>query len=333
MLKKTIAFTIIALLLANTSVVYAGYAFVLSDDELDQVYAKGLNFDISQSFLGSRSETAGNMGNGRGVLSPIQPRSPVQSNNSANVQISPVQPGNPNSPESPNNPLGAQNPVAPVETLLPNSPLGAVGPVSPVDPSAPISPIDPAGSITPISPINPAGPVLPVGPDAPPVSPVGPVGPSAPVNVLMTPNSPEGTVTPIGPLALADKPNGPVAPVNPSAPSSPSAPAAPAQPAVILDVIGNGNGKIYSASATPGRAAANSEMGSYSFAPAASTGTNVVDISGAAQQQFGGIVNVNAAGSIVPVQINLTVLINSTVQNLESVNTLNMSNYTALQVQ
>ena len=52
---------------------------------------------------------------------------------------------------------------------------------------------------------------------------------------------------------------------------------------------------------------------------------NSVDVSETAQQNLNALINVNAAGSIVPVQLNLVVLNNSTVGEIVTNNVLNLN--------
>lgn len=61
-------------------------------------------------------------------------------------------------------------------------------------------------------------------------------------------------------------------------------------------------------------------------------GANIVVIDDLAQQHLASFVNVNAAGSIVPVLLNITININSTVDNLSNVNTVDLSNYYRFQI-
>ena len=64
-----------------------------------------------------------------------------------------------------------------------------------------------------------------------------------------------------------------------------------------------------------------------------SSGTNNLNVSETAQQNLEALVNVNAAGSVVPIQLNLTVLINSSVENLNASNTMDLSSYSTFQLQ
>ena len=56
-------------------------------------------------------------------------------------------------------------------------------------------------------------------------------------------------------------------------------------------------------------------------------GLNVVNVRDSSQTFLSALVNVNSAGSVVPVQINLTIIMNSQVQNLTNNNALELSNF------
>lgn len=60
---------------------------------------------------------------------------------------------------------------------------------------------------------------------------------------------------------------------------------------------------------------------------AAYVGSNVVIVDDFAQQYLSALVNVNAAGSVVPVLINITININSNVENLSNLNSIDLRNY------
>lgn len=61
--------------------------------------------------------------------------------------------------------------------------------------------------------------------------------------------------------------------------------------------------------------------------PAGNGSYNVVIVDDLAQQNLSSMVNVNAAGSVVPVLINITININSTVESISNQNSLDLSNY------
>ena len=97
-------------------------------------------------------------------------------------------------------------------------------------------------------------------------------------------------------------------------------------PAMILDAVIAGDSKIGYSYTTSG-----------SFDPAytdvlkalaAGQGSvNSVQVEDAAQQGLHSLINVNAAGSVVPIQLNLTIITNSTVGNITNSNSLNLNNY------
>lgn len=63
------------------------------------------------------------------------------------------------------------------------------------------------------------------------------------------------------------------------------------------------------------------------IAPTGSNTTNSVVVSDLSQQNLSALVNVNAAGSVVPVLLNITININSTVGSVQNNNNLNLQNY------
>ena len=75
-----------------------------------------------------------------------------------------------------------------------------------------------------------------------------------------------------------------------------------------------------------------------SFVPAnmlpltANNGSNIVNVSDYSQQYLSSLVNVNAAGSIVPVMLNITVNINSNIGTISNNNTLDLRNYYRFQL-
>ena len=72
--------------------------------------------------------------------------------------------------------------------------------------------------------------------------------------------------------------------------------------------------------------------GVYSVSPNGTTGNNIVVVDALAQQNLSAFVNVNAAGSIVPVLLNITININSTVGNISNANNLDLQNYYRFQI-
>jgi len=94
----------------------------------------------------------------------------------------------------------------------------------------------------------------------------------------------------------------------------------------VLDVLATGNGNF--------QVAVGGSNGGVQPVPFTASGAalNSLNVSDTAQQNLSAMVNVNAAGSVVPVQINLTVLMNSSVENLSNFNDLNLSNYSVFTV-
>ncbi|MFA5038821.1 MAG: hypothetical protein WC732_03985 [Candidatus Omnitrophota bacterium] len=63
-----------------------------------------------------------------------------------------------------------------------------------------------------------------------------------------------------------------------------------------------------------------------------SPGSNTVVVGDQSQQYLSSLVNVNAAGSVVPVLVNIVVNINSKIENMSSVNNVDLSNYYRFQI-
>lgn len=102
--KLVAAGTLLFYFTAQTCPVFAAQAFILSDEELDEVHASGLNFDIN-NFLGSRSDTASNFSRiNLASLSSQSPNSSVIHTSNSNIQI--IQPPQPSAPK-------ASSPVVP----------------------------------------------------------------------------------------------------------------------------------------------------------------------------------------------------------------------------
>jgi len=163
-----------------------------------------------------------------------------------------------------------------------------------------------------VPPVSPGGVVPPVSPGGvvPPVSPGGVVPPVSPGGVV-PPVSPAGTVSPVGPTS----------------PTSPTAPTPPKTPTMVLDVLASTNGQFEVAVDAPSAGAVN---------PVAFTtgnsAMNQIDISGQAQSNLSAMVNVNAAGSVVPVMLNLTVIMGSNYGQVSNFNGLDLNSYAVFQV-
>lgn len=67
--------------------------------------------------------------------------------------------------------------------------------------------------------------------------------------------------------------------------------------------------------------------------PIGNGGVNIVEVGAFSQQYLSAFVNVNAAGSIVPIILNITININSTVNGLTNSNSLNISNHNFFTIQ
>jgi|GEM_PF-2099001 len=63
------------------------------------------------------------------------------------------------------------------------------------------------------------------------------------------------------------------------------------------------------------------------IAPTGSNTVNSVVVSDLSQQNLSALVNVNAAGSVVPILLNITININSTVGSVQNNNSLDLQNY------
>lgn len=198
------------------------------------------------------------------------------------------------------------------------TPTAPVAPQSPGGVNSPGEPAPPAGDIAlPAQPVNPVSPATPAEPVSP-VDPVGPVAPNNPTPVAQTPTAPSSP----------SAPNAPFEPTAPTAPSAPDAPNAPQGP-LSLDVLaGSDNGKF--SVAVNGNSSSNGRPLFTMTNPGGAL--NSLTVADTAQQSLSALVNVNAAGSIVPIQLNVTVLMNSTIEHLNNNNTLDLSSFTTFQV-
>lgn len=298
------------LVLLQVSPAFAEKAIILSDYELDQVYAGGLNFNFDNGFLGSTSTAAENIS--KGSLADAR-----TINNNAFV----VNPNNPN-----------------VMIKAPTMPTAPTAPDSPTVPSGMLPALDQSG----------AAPDLPSGQgvlDQPVVMEQSLLGSSLEAQTLQSSleGAPAGISAASQPVFMSETaipatPSTPSIASTPSAPSSPSLPSTPSAPysavaptlpsapkAPTVDVIATTGGK-FSVSVD-----ANSGINPVPFS--ASNGYNFLSVSDTAQKNLSAVVNVNAAGSVVPVQVNLTVLMNSTVENISNFNDLKLNHYTTYQVQ
>lgn len=347
MIRKTIALiTISSYVIFSASPGFAGYGIVLTDYELDQVHAGGLNLSFD-GFLGNIGTTLNNSSKGNvpesqsltkgplvlnksnhgiEILQPKSPKEPI----GPIVPSSPKTPISPTVPKGPNNPVVPTNPIQPILPNQPTTPSSVEAPFSPISPDVPDAPVGPASPDLPNIPNVPNVPTAPSSVDAPfaPISPVAPVAPVTP-SFPDAPTAPATVELPSAPVSptlptLPDAPFQPLAPESPVAPVSPTAPVAPQLPVapIVSDAYTSSNGKF--------GVVAFESLGNLKSVGLNSNDVNTLNVSETAQQYLSSINNVNAAGSTVLIQQNLVVLINSTVQNLNNANDLNLGNLIAL---
>jgi hypothetical protein len=305
--KKTSVGVTICMILLQVSPAFAERAIILSDYELDQVYAGGLNFNFDNGFLGSTSTAADNIS--KGSLADAR---------TVNTNAFVVNPNNPN--VTIKAPVVPSAPTAPMLPTVPSSVLPALD-------QSNVIPDLPTGQAILDQSVVMEQSLLGTLPEAPSLqSSVG----SAPAETAAIPQSffvSEPAVPAIPSIpSTSSTPSAPSLPLTPSSPFSvvnPHVPMAPKMPTV--DVIATTGGK-FSVSVD-----ANSGINPVPFT--ASNGYNYLNVSETAQQNLSAVVNVNAAGSVVPVQVNLTVLMNSNVENISNFNDLKLNHYTTYQVQ
>jgi hypothetical protein len=105
------------------------------------------------------------------------------------------------------------------------------------------------------------------------------------------------------------------------------------QPSVVSSTKSTNIGTNTTESVTPSSTPQVSSQAISVQAPAAvNSGMNMVVVGSQSQQYLSSLVNVNAAGSIVPVLLNLVININSSVGNLTNVNKLNLTDYSRYQI-
>ncbi len=342
--KFSLGFTAV-LMLSQISYAFAGQAIILSDYELDQIHAGGLNFNFD-SYLGSVGTSADSVTKGPVTLGTQNNPFLVNTNN-PNVKVSL------STPTSPKSPAGADttNIVAPSNassassagSSLPSSSLAS----SLTDVENPLSahatPSVTVGPEVPITPVETVGIMKPETTNIPDSSlasgaPLGGAG-SIAQNAASSQASQANVVAANSalPADAAGATSNQVAPsnnINVTVPTQTAAPTTPTSPAAItspyvLDVLAANHGGNFKV------AVANSGGNNVIPIPFSTTGggINSVNVTDTAQQQLSAFVNINAAGSIVPVQINLTVLMNSTVGNVNNSNDLKLSNYSIFQIQ
>ncbi|KKS44743.1 MAG: hypothetical protein UV05_C0001G0003 [candidate division CPR1 bacterium GW2011_GWA2_42_17] len=120
--------------------------------------------------------------------------------------------------------------------------------------------------------------------------------------------------------------------MNPTTPNKPAEPVGPSQPQNNeVNIIASTDGTNLEVAVE--NLSALGESPAEAFNASSLSGQNVLNISELSQQHLKAFVNINAAGSIVPVQVNFVVLMNSTIQNLNNNNTLDIQNITNFQAQ
>jgi len=260
----------------------------MSDYELDQVHAGGLNLDFDK-FLGSFSSASDTVSKG-GVADTAAALSKpiVVDNNGKKVQIveikSPSLPKMPTAPTAPkglNASLKQDEPEVPLTlAMIPEIASSAVEHATANVSSIPTAPVSVATNV----------------PDV-----------TAEVNSVS--NNAASVVSPVSPVA-------------------PTAPQAPTAPAMRFDVVaGQNNGKFAVAVSDQSVGVPGAPL----FTASSPGSQNFLNVTDTAQQNLEALVNVNAAGSIVPVQLNLMVLINSNVGNLSVSNQLDLNSFSTFQ--
>jgi len=270
---------------------------ILSDYELDQVHAGGLNLDFGD-FLGSYSSASDTISKGGlSDASAVFQRPIVVDNTGKKVQIVDVK--MPKAPKLPDMPKMPKMP-----NLFSKVHQGSECPSTTVPSSD-----TPQVSVTDVQP--------------------GPV-----VTALSTAIAePDAVLSQAGGSSnQGDHVSSVSRPIPnfPKAPSLPNAPQMPAAPALRLDVVAGQQGGKFAVAVSdqsPTYAAAGTPL----FTAASPGAQNYLSVTETAQQNLSALVNINSAGSVVPVQLNLTVLVNSNVENLNLSNQLNLNGYSTYQ--
>lgn len=349
-MKKRISYqksvvAVMLLMFVCPSASCGGMARVLEDSELDQICAGGLNLDFDK-FLGSYSSTAETVSKGGMPDSAIGLQSPVVvENNGRSVEIleirKPTAPTMPNRPNAPTMPHGTSTSyadpnehrsigmnTATTQSVLDQSvadlsglPDGAAQAVETSwgsvqeDYLADFSKAEAAIQDVPLETTqfqmqDPVVPATAVSSDA-----------FVPVDTGVATAANPGVSAPATATALSGVPQ-------PAMPKTPSAPQMPNTPAMRFDVIAEKGGGDFAVAVSKGSSEA---LSSAPLFTASAGGQNYLNVTDTAQQNLEALVNVNAAGSVVPIQLNLTVLINSNVENLNLSNDLDLNNYATFQ--
>ena len=334
---------------------YAAKSIVLSDAELDSVYAEGFSFDIDVAF-GNINDYLTNAQ----ITSTVKPVEPQNT-----IQPGLAQTNNPGVNSQPQN-LNT-NIISPVQGL--NSTSSVNIPTMPA-------------TASPVSNLVPVTPVIPTV--VPNVSPLvqgevnkGAVGSNNSVSIqpqvqpqIVLPNTKvDIPVRELNPIEALNTPTtlATASSVNNTVPAKMSVPVLPTVVQNIpnstdknglsplqFDVVAGSNaaGQLHvdvdsPTVFNPGEAIVSAvtnnveipniptqqfNPGVYSVSPNGTTGNNIVVVDALAQQNLSAFVNVNAAGSIVPVLLNITININSTVGNISNANNLDLQNYYRFQI-
>ena len=344
MIKKSCSLILaLTLIFAHPMIAHAaGQAVILSDSELDQVYAGNIGlFDSNLSNIPSNLisnapnaniqelNSSGPFVISSGAFQVSKPASPTPPSAVAAVTA-------PTSPTSPSDVAAVTSPTSPSDVAAvtsPTSPSDVASVTSPTSPSdvasvtSPTSPSDVASVTSPTSPSDVASVTSPTSPsDVAAVT--SPTSPSDVATVTPTTSpSDVATVTPTtSPSDIAS-----VQPTTP--PDSPTSPTSPSNLNLefIAERTPEGNVVVSFGSqqledfvkAVQGA----SFNGNADLAGGASISSlNVTDSS---QQYLSSFVNVNAVESAINIQLNVLVINNSNVGSVNSSNTINVSSLLA----
>jgi hypothetical protein len=334
MMKKNIIFFVLfAFVTAQPLTVFAGQAVLLNDTELDQVYAGGLNLNFD-TFFGSMDSIATDLtksGIGQTTL------------NNKPITVVPVQS------------VGKliASPVSPMQTATPADVQKAIDASAPTVPAVPVTVQNDSGiTAQPLS-VEPNLSVLPVQNSQ--IEEVSltdmqlrlsssvPVSDTAVVSVTDNSYVPlsdqaDAVITNTDPVqtdaldltdsALTYLTNGSEPPANNTALAPVESPLKVESPSSTTSPIG-----VTGVTTSDGRIGvlAFESIGEIVPTNVESMTMNSINVSDTAQQYLSAMNNVNAAGSTVLIQQNLVILINSTVENLNNSNALDMSSLIPLQ--
>lgn len=331
---KIIAFLIL-LPFSFSALSFAGESRILSDYELDQIHAGGLNLDFD-SFLGSFTSTSDTVSKGgvsdmtAGLSSPI-----VVNSAGSKVQI-----------------VEIKTPKVPTMATVPNAPTAPKAPNAsslPEVPSVPETPTVPEVNLA-LATIPEA--TMSVVPDSTVVDMSLLAVSTATSDLNNIPQTPVVTAVFRMPQVRSQLPRRPMvsdvtvlaAPdvssaaklsentVTPNVPTMPTAPTAPTAPGVRFDVVaGQNNGKF--SVAVSDQSATSVAAGTPIFTASSPGSQNYLNVTDTAQQNLEALININSAGSVIPVQLNLTVLINSNVGTMNLSNNLDLSSFATYQFQ